>query len=52
MTGVSTLAPCSILALAAIIAGGVLGVRYLEQGSLKGAFQAAIGRARAPEPGE
>jgi uncharacterized membrane protein YedE/YeeE len=52
MTGVSTLAPGSILALAAIIAGGVLGVRYLEQGSLKGAFQAAIGRARAPEPGE
>ena len=44
LSGVSTLSLGSFVALAGIIAGGVLGVRYLEQGSLLGAMRAALGR--------
>jgi len=42
LSGVASLALTSILVLFAIMAGGVAGVRYLEQGSLKGAVRALL----------
>ncbi len=42
MTGVSTLALGSVLTTLSIMAGGVLGVRYLERGSLKEALRAVL----------
>jgi hypothetical protein len=42
MTGLSTLASGSVLTTLAIMAGGVLGVRYLERGSLAAALRAVI----------
>jgi uncharacterized membrane protein YedE/YeeE len=42
VSGVSSLALTSILVFFAIAAGGVAGVRYLEQGSLKGAVRALL----------
>ncbi|MGI9421142.1 MAG: YeeE/YedE family protein [Geminicoccaceae bacterium] len=42
MTGLSTLAIGSVLTTLAIMAGGVVGVRYLERGSLKAAFLAVM----------
>lgn len=44
MTGVSTLAVGSFVALAGIVIGGILGVRYLEEGSLPGAVRALFQR--------
>lgn len=42
MTGLSTLALGSVLTTLSIMAGGVLGVRYLERGSLKAALRAVM----------
>ncbi|MGI9501148.1 MAG: YeeE/YedE family protein [Geminicoccaceae bacterium] len=42
MTGLSTLAIGSVLTTTAIMAGAVLGVRYLERGSLKAALRAVM----------
>ena len=42
LTGVSTLAPLSLLALLAILAGGVLGLKRLEEGSLPAALKALV----------
>ena len=42
LTGVSTLSPASPLALLAIIAGGVLGLKWLEEGSFAAAFKALV----------
>ena len=42
MSGISTLSLGSVVATASIIAGGILGVRYLEQGSLRGALRAVL----------
>ena len=42
VTGLSTLALSSPLALGAIILGGVLGLRFLEEGSLAGALRAVF----------
>lgn len=42
MTGMSTLAIGSVLTTVSIMAGGVLGVRYLEQGSLIAALRAVM----------
>ena len=42
VTGVSTMAIGSILTTLFIMAGGVLGVRYLESGSLKGALTSIL----------
>ncbi len=42
MTGLSTLALGSIIATLSIMAGGVLGVRYLERGSLRAALRAVL----------
>lgn len=42
MTGISTLAVGSFLTLAAIMTGGVFGVRYLERGSLRAAARALM----------
>jgi uncharacterized membrane protein YedE/YeeE len=44
MTGISTLALGSFVALAGIVIGGILGVRYLEEGSLPGAMRALFQR--------
>ena len=44
MTGISTLALGSFIALAGIVIGGILGVRYLEEGSLPGAVRALFQR--------
>ncbi len=44
VTGNSTLPIGSLIAFAAIVAGGVLGIRYLEEGSFGGAIKAAFGR--------
>jgi len=46
ISGVSTLAPASIAALLAMMAGGVAGIRYLEQGSLAGAVRALFAAGR------
>ncbi|MGI9420227.1 MAG: YeeE/YedE family protein [Geminicoccaceae bacterium] len=42
MTGLSTLAIGSVLTTLSIMAGGVLGVRYLERGSLIAAFRSVM----------
>lgn len=42
LTGISTLAPAAVVALGAIVAGALAGVRYLEQGSLRGAVRALL----------
>ena len=44
LTGMSTLALASVLAFASIVAGGVFGIRYLEQGSLAAAAKALMAR--------
>ncbi|HEX6959499.1 MAG TPA: YeeE/YedE family protein [Ferrovibrio sp.] len=44
LTGVATLALGSFVALSGIVIGGILGVRYLEEGSLPGAIRAIIAR--------
>jgi len=51
MTGLSTLAIGSVLTTLSIMAGGVLGVRYLERGSLKAALRAMIPMANAERSG-
>lgn len=45
LTGMSTLAFGSLLALASILAGGYLGLKYLEEGTISGALRAAFSRA-------
>jgi hypothetical protein len=45
LTGISTLAIGSFLALLSIIAGAVYGFRYLEEGSFSGALRALLARA-------
>jgi hypothetical protein len=42
MSGISTLAIGSILTVAAIMTGGVFGVRYLERGSFAAAARALM----------
>ncbi len=44
LTGVSTLAVGSFIAFASIVAGGVYGMKYLEEGSHGGAFSALLSR--------
>jgi hypothetical protein len=44
ITGMSTLALGSLLAWLAIMAGGVLGIRYLEEGSLAGILRVLLAR--------
>lgn len=44
LTGISTLALGSFVALGGIVIGGVLGVRYLEEGTLPGALRAFFAR--------
>jgi hypothetical protein len=45
ITGMSTLALGSVLAWLSIIAGGYLGVKYLEEGSFSGAVRAVFARS-------
>lgn len=45
LTGVATLALGSFVALAGIVIGGILGVRYLEEGNLPGAVRAMFVRS-------
>ena len=42
LTGVSTLSPVSLLALPAIVAGGLLGLKRLEEGSFAAALKALV----------
>jgi uncharacterized membrane protein YedE/YeeE len=44
LTGMSTLAIASLIALLSIVAGGVYGIKYMEEGSLGGAFTALFAR--------
>jgi uncharacterized membrane protein YedE/YeeE len=44
ITGMSTLALGSVLAWLSILAGGYLGIKYLDRGSLAGAFRAVFAR--------
>jgi hypothetical protein len=44
ITGLSTLAFGSLLAALSILAGGVYGMKYLEEGSFGGAFRAMLAR--------
>ncbi|MGQ0662845.1 MAG: YeeE/YedE family protein [Pseudomonadota bacterium] len=44
ITGMSTLAIGSLLAFLSIVAGGAYGVKYLEQGSFRGALRAMLAR--------
>jgi uncharacterized membrane protein YedE/YeeE len=44
LTGIGTLALGSFVALGGIVIGGILGVRYLEEGSLSGALRAMVVR--------
>ena len=44
ITGLSTLALGSVLAVLSIVAGAVYGFKYLEEGSLGGAFRAMLAR--------
>jgi uncharacterized membrane protein YedE/YeeE len=44
LTGIGTLALGSFVAVGGIVVGGILGVRYLEEGSLTGAFRAMLVR--------
>jgi hypothetical protein len=45
ITGLSTLAFGSVIAVLAIVAGSVYGFKYLEEGSLGGAFRAILARS-------
>lgn len=45
LTGMSTLSFTSILALGSIILGGVVGMKYMEEGTLGGAIKAVFARA-------
>ena len=45
ITGLSTLALGSVLAVLSIVAGAVYGFKYLEEGSLGGAFRAMLARS-------
>ncbi|CAA7612458.1 YeeE/YedE family protein [Magnetospirillum sp. SS-4] len=45
ITGMSTLALSAPIALGSIVFGGVLGMKYLEEGTLPGALKAVFGRA-------
>jgi len=45
ITGMSTLALGSVIALISIIMGGLIGFKYLEEGTLGGALKAMISRA-------
>ena len=45
VTGMSTLALGSVLAWVSIMAGGYLGIKYLEEGSLTAAFRAVFARS-------
>jgi hypothetical protein len=45
LTGLSTLALGSFVAWLSIMAGGILGLKYLEEGSISGAFRAILGRS-------
>jgi uncharacterized membrane protein YedE/YeeE len=45
ITGLSTLAFGSLLAVLSIVAGAVYGLKYLEEGSLGGAFRAILARS-------
>ena len=44
LTGMSTLAVASLIAFLSIVAGGIYGIKYLEAGSLGGAFTALFAR--------
>ncbi len=44
LTGVSTLAVGSFIAFGSIVVGGIYGMKYLEEGSLGGAFNAMLSR--------
>lgn len=44
LTGIATLALGSFVAVGGIVIGGILGVRYLEEGSLGGAVRAMLAR--------
>lgn len=44
LTGMSTLAVASLIAFLSIVAGGVYGIKYLEEGSLGGAIGALFSR--------
>ena len=44
ITGMSTLALGSVIALVAILCGGYFGMKYLEEGTFVGAFGAVFGR--------
>ena len=44
ITGMSTLALGSVIALLAILCGGYFGMKYLEEGTFVGAFGAVFGR--------
>lgn len=44
ITGLSTLAAGSVLAFLSILAGGVYGMKYLEEGTFGGAFRAILAR--------
>ena len=44
LSGFSTLALGSLIALLSLIAGGVLGIKYLEEGSFGGVFRALLAR--------
>ncbi|MGE5547191.1 MAG: YeeE/YedE family protein [Solirubrobacterales bacterium] len=45
LTGMSTLSVSSVLALGSIILGGVVGMKYMEEGTLGGAIKAVFARA-------
>jgi uncharacterized membrane protein YedE/YeeE len=45
ITGMSTLALGSVIALVSIIIGGLIGFKYLEEGTLDGALKAMISKA-------
>ena len=45
LTGIATLALGSFVAVGGIVIGGILGVRYLEEGSLGGAIRAMLARS-------
>lgn len=45
LTGMSTLSITSVLALGSIILGGIVGMKYMEEGTLGGAIKAVFARA-------
>ncbi|MEW5727174.1 MAG: YeeE/YedE family protein [Pseudomonadota bacterium] len=45
LTGMSTLSITSVLALGSIILGGVVGMKYMEEGTIGGAIKAVFARA-------